>query len=50
MLFSAKNIRAGNKIENLTREYFAELDNSTIDALYKQYKVDFEMFNYNKDL
>jgi len=46
----AKNVRAGNKSEELTRKYFEELDRETIQKLYDRYKVDFEMFNYSIDI
>ena len=45
-LIAEEHVETGNKIQNITRKYFSQLDNGTIEKLYNLYKVDFQMFNY----
>ena len=49
-----ENIQAhksdGGNTKDQTRKYFGQLDKSTIDQLYKFYRVDFEMFGYSPAL
>ena len=40
---------SGGSTKDLTKKYFAELDQGTVMELYNIYKVDFEMFNYTTD-
>jgi len=42
-----QNNPSGMNTEQLTRKYFAQLDQSLVEALYQQYRLDFEMFGYH---
>jgi len=42
-----QNNPSGMNTEQLTRKYFAQLDQSLVEGLYQQYRLDFEMFGYD---
>jgi len=42
-----QNNPSGMNTEQLTRKYFAQLDQSLVEGLYQQYRLDFEMFGYH---
>jgi len=42
--------KGGLSSEKLTENYFSQLTKSTVVRLYNKYKVDFEMFEYDKEV
>jgi len=42
-----QNNPSGMNTEQLTRKYFAQLDRYLVEGLYRQYRLDFEMFGYH---
>ena len=41
------HVSSGGSTSDLTKVYFAKLPIELIEKLYKWYKIDFEMFNYD---
>jgi len=42
-----KNHQGGMNTAQLTKKYFSQFDRSLVEELYKQYRIDFEMFGYS---